>query len=147
MNDILDILRWSVARFLSPDEPPRLIARYGGECGSFCADVISGLVQSRGRGWLIPANLTLFTLGLVALFADDYVLAHTLSLSIRLIGIALACFFLILKFDAWRMRDARSLLKLLYIICTGIGGAYITLTYFFLMIYENIIAYRVWGGM
>lgn len=150
MRDILDILCWSVARFflsIAKSAPPTPLVQYGDRCGSFCADAISGVVESRGRRWLLPANIALFTLGLLALCADDYLLAHTLSCSFRLLGIALACLFMTLHFDAWRVRDPKNLLKLLYIIISGLGGACTSLTYFFLVIYENIIAYRIWGGI
>ena len=53
---------------------------------------------------------------------------------------------MILKFDAWKVQDDKNILKLMYIGGMNFFGGYASITYIFLIIYENIVAYSAWGG-
>lgn len=146
MQCLFNVFKWNFKRFFVTDiaEP---IGSYSGACGSFCAGAISSTVAGSGKKLLVPVNVTLFLFGLILLVIDDTVQAYTTPIALRVIGISAASLFLILKFDVWRIRDARNIAKLIYIVCMSLGGAYSTMTYFFLVIYENIIAYGIWGGI
>ena len=54
--------------------------------------------------------------------------------------------FFVLKFDAWKIKDHKNILKLMYIVGVGFSGGYAAITYLFLVIYENIVAYSDWRG-
>lgn len=121
----------------------------GGECDehSFCANTLIRVVRQKGRRWLVPVNLALFLPGLLLLAADDHLRLHTRSFLVRLCALTVAFFFLILKFDVWRLRDEKNILKLMYIFSMSYMGGYAAVTYLFLAAFENIAAYGVWGGI
>lgn len=147
MHELSNVFKWNFKRFFVTDIYDEPLGSHTRACSSFCAGAISSAVKSSGKRLLIPVNITLFLLGMLLLAADDLVQVYTTPLALRIIGISASLLFLILKFDIWRLRDERNILKLAYIICMSLGGAYTTMTYFFLVIYENIIAYGIWGGI
>lgn len=147
MKNLLYIFKWNFIRFFSKSNDNEWLSENTSTDNSFCAKAITAIVKRKGAKWLLPVNLTLFLLGLFFVVADDYIQAHTLSFVIHIICIALVCIFMILKFDAWKVNDNKNILKLMYIFCMSITGGYASLTYIFLIIYENIIAYGSWGGI
>lgn len=50
------------------------------------------------------------------MIADDALLANSQSAVLSITGIALACVFMVLKFDAWKLKDEKNILKLMYIV-------------------------------
>lgn len=147
IKNLLMIFKWNFKRFFAKPSNDELFLEERWQDDSFCAAVISSTVKRRGRKWLIPVNLTLFLLGLFLLIADDYIEAHTLSFMVHMITVTVACAFLILKFDAWKIRDNKNVLKLMYICCMCLTGGYAALTYLFLIIYENVVALGYCGGV
>lgn len=146
MKDLLYIFKCNYMRFFTSSHDREWFAEASSDI-SFCANAITDTVKRKGKGWLLPVNLTLFLLGLFLVIADDYIQMHTLSVFVHMICIAAVCFFMILKFDAWRISDNKNILKLMYIFCMSVSGGYASLTYIFLIIYENIVAYGSWGGI
>lgn len=145
MKDLFFIFKWNFKRFFSKSSTQEWLSESTSIENSFCANSIIATVKKEGVKWLLPINLTLFLLGLFLVIADDYIQVHALSFVVRFICIAVSCVFMILKFDAWRLNNDKNLLKLMYIFCMGVTGGYASLTYIFLIIYENIVAYGSWG--
>jgi len=79
--------------------------------------------------------------------ADNYIHTHTMSFIVHIICVVIVCTFLVLKFDAWKVNDNKSILKLMYIFSMSVSGGNASLTYIFLIVFENIVAYGSWGGM
>lgn len=113
---------------------------------SFCTNIITDILKEYGKRWLIPINFTLFLPGLLFLITCDFVQVHTQSTVFSLACSVISCLFFVLKFDAWKAKDNKNILKLMYIISMTFNDGYATVTYLFLVIYENIVAYSDWKG-
>jgi len=144
MKDLMNIFKWNYKRFFCPGKSPWTETHCANQ--SYCANAISSMLQKHGKGWLLPVNIVLFLLGLIFLIADDALLANSQSAVLSITGIALACVFMVLKFDAWKLKNEKNILKLMYIVSMAFCGGYAALTYIFLILYENIVACTAAGG-
>ena len=78
---------------------------------------------------------------LVAEDAYDYVDKQTIIMVIGVNGVGKTTTIGKL---AWKLKDHKNVLKLMYILSIGFSGGYTTVVYVFLVIYENIVAYSDW---
>jgi len=113
---------------------------------SFCTNAIADILKEYGKRWLIPINFILFLPGLLLLITCDLVQVHTQSNLLSLTCAVISCIFLFLKFDVWKVKDHKNILKLMYILNMAFNDGTATVTYLFLVIYENIVAYNAWKG-
>lgn len=146
MDFLWTIFKWSFLRFFPTSNAYELPTDDTPRGASFCASAIAVTVKRQGKKWLLPVNLTLFLLGALFLIVDDYIQVHTLSSAIHVVAIAAASVFFVLKFDAWKLKHDQNLLKLTYIVFASFLGGFVCITYFFLIVYENIAAYAFWRG-
>lgn len=146
MKELFHIFKWNYKRFFSNRKETEWLEEHYSENHSYCTNAISSILKKHGKRWLLPVNITLFLLGLLFLIAGDFLQACTQSFWLSFSSIVVACIFMILKFDAWKVQEDKSILKLMYIGGMNFFGGYASITYIFLIIYENIVAYSAWGG-
>lgn len=146
MKYLLHVFIWNFKRYFTKQKSDIIYSDMNYQKQSFCACAIGSTVKKNGDKWLIPINLTLFLLGLLFVIVDDYIQSHTTN-TIQFICMLVACIYFIFKFDVWKRSDSRSILKLLFVFSSFISGGLTTIAYIFLVIYENIIAYGIWGGI
>ncbi len=146
MKFFWQILKWNFKRFFR--YPKNLMDDdfiFKGE--SYNANVIAYTVRRCGKRWLLPVNIALFILGFLFLILGDVLQLCIESSMIHILFIILSFFYFILKFDAWKINHFSCFLKLCYIILSSFITGLITLTYFFLVVFENMEAYSFWRGV
>lgn len=145
MNYFWKIFFSNFTRYFSPpdycnDESKPL------KISSYCAKTINYYITSLGKSVLLPVNVALFVLGLLLAIADDLLIINSTDDVFRYICLFVACGYLILKFDAWKLFDAKNFLKLCYILLTILSCGLTLLPYILLIVYENLSARPVRGG-
>ncbi|MBQ2967395.1 MAG: hypothetical protein IJE10_04635, partial [Clostridia bacterium] len=115
MKELFHIFKWNYKRFFSNRKETEWLEEHYSENHSYCTNAISSILKKHGKRWLLPVNITLFLLGLLFLIAGDFLQACTQSFWLSFSSIVVACIFMILKFDAWKVQDDKNILKLMYI--------------------------------
>lgn len=110
------------------------------KASSYCAKTINYYVYTLGKNVLLPVNVALFILGLVLVTADDLLIINSGDDVFRYVCLFLACGYFIIKFDAWKLFDAKNFLKLCYILLTILSCGLTLLPYVILIVYENLSA-------
>lgn len=146
MKYLFHIFKINIMRYFN-SSPPAEIADHQSTTASFCSSAIAVTVEKKGRKWLFGANLALFFLGLLLTVAADTAKILSESYLLGTILSALLAVFFIFKFDAWRISESKNLLKLFFILSMLIYDGYSSLTYIFLIIYENMVALSTIGGI
>lgn len=146
MKYLFYIFKINIIRYFNFSLPAEL-ADHQSAAPSFCSSVIAATVEKKGRRWLFAANLALFFLGLLLTIAADAAEALSDSYLLAAILSALITVFFIFKFDAWRISESKNLLKLFFILSMLIYDGYSSITYVFLIIYENMVALSAIGGI
>lgn len=144
MKKLFGVFKRSLMRYFTKEKPD--IHAEEAKTSSFCTNAITDVLETDGKRWLIPINIVLFLPGMLFLIACDLVQAHTQDTVPSLVCVVISCMFFVLKFDAWKIKDHKNILKLMYIVGVGFSGGYAAITYLFLVIYENIVAYSDWRG-
>jgi len=134
-----DTLKWNYRRFLMHrgilDSADAVEVN-----DSYCARTLATVPPEFGKRGILLANLALFTAGLLWTSAADCIQILSSVLLLRLFALGGAAFFFIAKFDAWRLTDHRNLFKLIYIAFSCGNRSLTTLTYIFLIVFENLMA-------
>lgn len=114
---------------------------------AYCSSAISAAINEKGRRWLIPVNIALFLPGFLLTVAADVCSSLCDSLPLGSVCLILVSVFFIFKFDAWAITDPKCLLKLIFILSMLLYNGYTSLTYLFLIIFENMVATSATGGI
>lgn len=146
------VWEWKFRRFFQSPLPKELsqnlpTAKHPNELFSYPAAALGWGVRQMGHQGLLPLNLVLFAFGFLLLLADDYIQLHATSQIVMGLAIISGWVYLIGKFDAWRVQDCKALLKCLYILSAVFIPGSFFIMYFFLIFFENIDAYQIWGGI
>ena len=147
MNYYYQAFKWNFLRFI-PNKTPLIIklTKNKKNTSSYASNLIAiSMLDNKVFNTLLM-NLALFIVTLALVLIDDTCLLLNHSLIVNLVTSILSSFFLILQFDAWKIRNPINILKLIYIICSAIIFNYSLITYLFLIIFENIEAFRFVNG-
>lgn len=144
----MNIFVWNYKRFLHTPIPTELFGTDPGASKdefSYCVRALVWTMTTFGKKYILPANLTLFSVGFIFSLLDDYALLHTPSFSGHFLLLALSTLLLIAQYDVLKGCSYHNFIKLAYIIVSIGGSGYIFISYMFLAIYENMTALFIGG--